>query len=237
VLNVVWIVEAIEFNDVQIDKIKMVPQLCYCVHPAENEYSAGFFNGTYNDVKVRQARMALDTYNLDQFLKGVEKRAFRMACIATSNVDDALDIVQDAMMILASKYAERETEEWPPLFHRILQNKIRDWYRHQKVRNVLYNWFTTSDENTEEDPIQTIEDDKIHDPIRKISGEKALHKLEQALKTLPLRQQQTFLLRSWECMNVKQTADAMGITTGSVKTHYSRALQALKNQLDEADYE
>ncbi|MCW8901849.1 MAG: RNA polymerase sigma factor [Gammaproteobacteria bacterium] len=181
--------------------------------------------------------MALDTYSLEQFLKEIEKRAFRMACIATSNVDDALDIVQDAMLVLASKYAGRDKDEWPPLFHRILQNKIRDWYRQQKVRNVFQNWFATGDESTEEDPIQTIEDDKIHDPIRKISGEKAIHKLEQALKTLPIRQQQTFLLRSWECMDVKQTAEAMGITTGSVKTHYSRAVQALKNQLDEADYE
>ena len=215
----------------------MYLQLCYCVPPAENEPSACFFNEACYNAKVQQARMALDTYNLEQFLKEVEKRAYRMAFIATSNVDDALDIVQDAMMILASKYAERGQDEWPPLFHRIMQNKIRDWYRRHKVRNIFQNWFSSDDKNVEEDPIQTIADDKVHDPIRKISGEKAIHKLEQALKTLPMRQQQTFLLRSWECMDVKQTAEAMGITTGSVKTHYSRALQALKKQLDEADYE
>lgn len=214
----------------------MYCQLCYCVPPAEGDSSAGFLDETYNHLKVQQARMAVDTYQLEQFLKEVEKRAFRMAHIATSNVDDALDIVQDAMMILASKYAERKPEEWPPLFHRILQNKIRDWYRRQKVRNIFHNWFS-SDEETEEDHIQTLADEKIHDPVRKISGEKAIDKLEQALKTLPVRQQQTFLLRSWECMDVKQTAEVMGITSGSVKTHYSRAVQALKKQLDEADYE
>ena len=214
----------------------MFPQLCYCVPPVENESSAGFFNEAYNSVKVQQARMALDTYNLEQFLKDVEKRAFRIAHIATSNVDDALDIVQDAMMVLASKYAQRDKDEWPPLFHRILQNKIRDWYRRQKVRNIFQNWVSTDDE-VEEDSIQTIADDKVHDPIRKISGEKELHKLEQALKTLPIRQQQTFLLRAWEGLDIKQTAEAMGITTGSVKKHYSRALQALKKQVGEADYE
>ena len=146
----------------------MSPQLCYCVPPAEDSLSAGFFNQAYNQLKVRQARMALDTHNLEQFLKEVEKRAFRMAHIATSNVDDALDIVQDAMMILASKYAERNSDEWPPLFHRILQNKIRDWYRKQKVRNIFHNWFSSDDD--EEDHIQAIADDKVHDPIRKISG-------------------------------------------------------------------
>lgn len=214
----------------------MYPYLCYCVPPADLDFSAGFFNEAREIVKVRQAGMALDTYKLEQFLKEIEKRAYRMAHIATSNVDDALDIVQDAMMVLASKYAEREAEEWPPLFHRILQNKIRDWYRKQKVRNVFQNLFSHDDEMTD-DPMQQIEDQTIHDPVRKISGEIAIIELEQALKTLPNRQQQTFLLRAWEGLDVKQTAQVMGISTGSVKTHYSRALLALKNLTNGAEHE
>lgn len=215
----------------------MFPYLCYCVPPAESDFSAGFFNEACNNIKVRHAGMALDTYKLEQFLKEIEKRAFRMAHIATSNVDDALDIVQDAMMVLASKYAERNADEWPPLFHRILQNKIRDWYRKQKVRDVFHNWFSSDAEETGEDPIQLIEDETIHDPVRKISGEMAINNLERALKTLPNRQQQTFLLRAWEGLDVKQTAEVMGISTGSVKTHYSRALQSLKNLTTEAEHE
>ena len=186
---------------------------------------------------VPKARMSVDTYNLEQFLKKVEKRAYRIAYFATSNVDDALDIVQDAMLVLASKYADRNKEEWPPLFHRILQNKIRDHYRRQKVRNVFQNWFNTNEDGIEEDYIQTIADDKVHDPIRKISGEQELDDLESAVKKLPLRQQQTFLLRAWEGLDVKQTAAAMGITSGSVKTHYSRALQALKEKVGESENE
>lgn len=215
-------------------------QLCYCVHPAEEMFSVGFLTEakkSAESVTVAQARMSLDTYNLEQFLKQVEKRAYRMAYIATSNVDDALDIVQDTMLVLASKYAERSQEEWPPLFHRILQNKIRDFYRKQKVRNIFQGWFSSNDEDIAEDPIQNLADEKVHDPIRKISGEKELIELEQALKTLPSRQQQTFLLRAWEGLDVKETAVAMGITTGSVKTHYSRALQALKKKTSRFDNE
>lgn len=216
------------------------PQLCYCVPPAEDSLSAGFLNKVFNSnesIMVPKARMSVDAHNLEQFLKQVEKRAYRMAHIATSNVDDALDIVQDAMLVLASKYATRSKEEWPPLFHRILQNKIRDHYRRQKVRNVFQNWFGSDEEGVEEDPIQFIADDKVHDPIRKISGEQEMADLESALQTLPARQQQTFLLRAWEGLDVKQTAAAMGITTGSVKTHYSRALQTLKKQLGKAENE
>ncbi len=216
------------------------PQLCYCVPPAEDSLSAGFLNKVFNSnesIMVPKARMSVDAHNLEQFLKQVEKRAYRMACIATSSIDDALDIVQDAMLVLVSKYATRSKEEWPPLFHRILQNKIRDHYRRQKVRNVFQNWFGSDEEGLEEDPIQIIADDKVHDPIRIISGEQEMADLESALQTLPVRQQQTFLLRAWEGLDVKQTATAMGITTGSVKTHYSRALQALKKQVGEAENE
>lgn len=212
-------------------------QLCYCVAPAESTNSAGFLSRTIESAKVRQARMSLDTYHLEHFLKEVEKRAYRMAYIATSNVDDALDIVQDAMLILASKYAKRSHDEWPPLFHRILQNKIRDWYRRQKVRNIFQHWFVSNDDEVDEDPIQMLADETIHDPVRKISSEKDILNLEQSLATLPLRQQQTFLLRAWEGLDVQQTADVMGITTGSVKTHYSRALQAMKERMGEAGYE
>jgi len=212
-----------------------LPQLCYCVPPAENSFSAGFLNIVFKPIEttmMQQARMSLE-----QFLKQVEKRAYRMAHIATSNVDDALDIVQDAMLVLASKYAGRGHEEWPPLFHRILQNKIRDHYRRQKVRNIFQHWFSSGDEEHNEDPIQMIADERVHDPVRKISGEKEIAELEQALKTLPVRQQQTFLLRTWEGLDVKQTATVMGITTGSVKTHYSRALKALKKKVGKTEYE
>jgi RNA polymerase sigma-70 factor (ECF subfamily) len=215
-------------------------QLCYCVVPAENLLSAGLLNEALQSaesITVTQTRMSIDSNSLDSFLRQIEKRAYRMAHFATSNVDDALDIVQDAMLVLASKYANRKQDEWPPLFYRILQNKIRDYYRRQKVRNIYQHWFSSDNEEHDEDPIQMIADDSVHDPVRKISGEKEIEKLEQALKTLPARQQQTFLLRAWEGLDVKQTAQAMGITTGSVKTHYSRALQALKKKTGEAEYE
>ena len=213
--------------------MKLYTQICYCNSPDEKLFSSGVFNNNVDSHTVSQARMSIDTYHLEQFLKDIEKRAYRMAYIATSDIDDALDIVQDTMLVLASKYANRNKEEWPPLFHRILQNKIRDFYRRQKVRNVFQNWFSNNNEEADDDPIQTIADDKIHDPIRKISGEKELVKLESALQKLPTRQQQTFLLRAWEGFSTKETADAMGITTGSVKTHYSRALKSLKKQVGE----
>ena len=173
--------------------------------------------------------------NLEQFLTQVEKRAYRMAQIATSDSEDALDIVQDAMMTLATRYASRDAEQWPPLFHRILQNRIRDWYRRQKVRNALHSWFGSHDE--EDEGIQSMQDESAFTPERLLDGHQAIAQLEQALQSLPLRQQQTFLLRNWEGLDTRQTAEAMGISTGSVKTHYARALQSLQQTLGEPDDE
>ncbi|RLW71097.1 MAG: hypothetical protein B6D71_03865, partial [gamma proteobacterium symbiont of Stewartia floridana] len=53
---------------------------------------------------------------LNRFLSGVERRALRMASVSVGNVDDALDLVQDAMMKLASRYAQRSEDQWGPLF-------------------------------------------------------------------------------------------------------------------------
>ena len=75
---------------------------------------------------------------LNQFLTSVQKRAFITAKLATDNEDDALDIVQDSMFKLAKSYPDKSEQEWPALFQRILQNAIKDWYRKQKVRKIMW---------------------------------------------------------------------------------------------------
>ena len=163
---------------------------------------------------------------LDRFFAGIEKRAFRMAELATGNKDDALDILQESMCKLVEKYAERDPSDWPPLFYRILQNQVRDWYRREKIRNRFRVWFGAND-----DPADLLEnragavsgapDDELH-------NRQLLDRLGSGIRQLPLRQQQAFMLRTFEELDVRQTARIMGCTEGSVKTHYSRAVQKLR---------
>lgn len=154
-----------------------------------------------------------------------------MARIATGNEDDALEIVQDAMLKLAQRYAAREEQEWGPLFHRILQSRIRDWYRRSKVRNQLRIWFGGAED--EDDPLENQPGRVTDGPLRQLESERFGNDLERALSALPNRQQQVFLLRVWEGMSVDETAAAMGCSAGSVKTHYSRAVHALRKQLED----
>lgn len=187
--------------------------------------------------------------DLNRFLASVERRAYRMAYIATGNRDDALDIVQDAMLKLAQKYADRSIDDWGPLFHRILQSTIRDWYRRQKVRNQWRTWLeytkVGAQQRSSKDTSDTGEDaqgqniidlfEDVHGdgPVMKLVNERTIDALEVALHKLPLRQQQAFLLRVLEGLNVEETAQAMGCTQGSVKTHFSRAVHTLRKQLEE----
>ncbi|HIF50062.1 MAG TPA: RNA polymerase sigma factor [Thiotrichaceae bacterium] len=167
---------------------------------------------------------------MDAFLASVEKRAFRMAEIATGNRDEALDILQDAMFKLVEKYADRDTKEWGPLFTTILQSRIKDWYRRNQVRNRFRSWFSHKDDE-QEDPIQQAKDEKARTPEQLLQSDRRIDELDLAMHALPLRQQQAFLLRIWEGYSVEETAKAMKCSAGSVKTHYSRAVHTLRDKL------
>ena len=161
-----------------------------------------------------------------------------MALIATGNREDALDVVQDAMTKLVQKYAGRGADEWGPLFHRIVQTTIRDWYRRSKIRNGLRQWFfRQADCDDGDDPIDNLPDSGLATPERILDGRQGIEALDRSLQQLSLRQQQVFLLRAWEGLDVRQTAAAMGCSEGSVKTHYSRALQVLRDSLEGYEYE
>jgi len=170
---------------------------------------------------------------LNQFLAGVERRALRMAEIAVRDRDDALDLVQEAMIRLARNYAERAEDEWAPLFYRILQNGIRDWHRRQKVRNRVIAWIGRSAGEDDYDPVANAPDPLSREPVDELQTDEAMSRLESAIGELPARQREAFMLRTFEGLDVKGTAVAMSVSQGSVKTHYSRAVHALRDALGE----
>jgi RNA polymerase sigma-70 factor (ECF subfamily) len=172
---------------------------------------------------------------LNRFLAEIERRAFRMAQVALRDPDDALDVVQDAMLKLARHYAARPSAEWRPLFYRILENGIRDLQRRRTVRRRFMVWLPGSKEDPDgeaQDPLDTVAD-AAPDVPEQLMQSQALEKLEGLLRELPARQREAFMLRNFEGLDVAQTAQAMGCSEGSVKTHYSRAVHALRAQLGE----
>ena len=172
---------------------------------------------------------------LSAFLAGAERRAFKQAVFAVRDEEAALDIVQDAMLRLAQSYGDRAAEELAPLFQRILQNAIRDWFRRQKVRSL---WTTLvsslsggRDEDDERDPLESLQEagdaNREESPPDRLERSQLVEIIEIEIQKLPARQREAFLLRYWEELDVAETAKAMGCSEGSVKTHCSRAAHAL----------
>lgn len=170
---------------------------------------------------------------LNAFFAGVERRALRIAEIGTGDRDEAMDVVQDAMIRLVRKYAGRPPEEWAPLFFRILTNRIRDCQRRRSVRNRVVAWFGARGEDDPPDPVAEAPDPAGGAPEDELEMRETMSVLESALRALPPRQQEAFMLRNFEGLDVAATAVAMGCSEGSVKTHYSRAVHALRARLGE----
>jgi RNA polymerase sigma-70 factor (ECF subfamily) len=175
---------------------------------------------------------------LSDFLKTTEKRAFKRTLYHVRNEESALDIVQDSMIKLATHYGDKPATELPMLFQRILSNTTLDWFRRQKTRNALFSNMSDFGTDAQGEDLDFLENlGGLSEPSLGESAEdltqrkQIFHQIEAEIQELPPRQREAFLLRYWEEMNLSETAVAMGCTEGSVKTHCSRAVQALSKAL------
>jgi RNA polymerase sigma-70 factor (ECF subfamily) len=168
----------------------------------------------------------------------VERRAFKQTVFAVHEDQAALDIVQDSMMKLAEKYAAKPAAELPLLFQRILQNTMRDHFRRQKVRSTWTTLLSNLGLGGDDDDFDPLESFEVDDdssiptsPADQLEQSQVMASIEEAVKALPARQREAFMLRYWEELDVSETAKAMGCSEGSVKTHCSRATHALAKVL------
>jgi len=170
--------------------------------------------------------------SMDAFLAQVERRAFRMAELNLGHREDALDAVQDAMLRLVKHYSDKPAQEWTPLFWGILRRRIVDLQRRRKVRSIMVGWLGGRDEDGEDLPAWEPADTGPG-PLERLNDAQSYADMAAAVKLLPQRQREAFMLRVLEGLDVAETAQAMGCSEGSVKTHLSRALQRLRDQLEE----
>jgi RNA polymerase sigma-70 factor (ECF subfamily) len=172
---------------------------------------------------------------LDAFLRSVGRRAQVMAEISTRDREAALDIVQDSMLALATRYAGRPAVEWGPLFQTILQSRIMDWHRTRTRRGKWFTWLSAPADDPDADPWADVPEQASSDPSLLLERARDIETVTAALAELPLRQQQAFMLRIWEGLDTAETAAAMGCSEGSVKTHLSRAMHVLRARLEVND--
>jgi RNA polymerase sigma-70 factor (ECF subfamily) len=170
---------------------------------------------------------------LDRFLRGVERRALRMAEMSVGDREDALEVVQEAMLGFVRRYRDKPEAEWAPLFHRVLESRITDHQRRRLVRGRIMTWLRGEPEAGEADRLAQVPDAREPGPAQRAQDHETRSALVAALERLPRRQRQVFLLRVWEGLDVADTARALAVGEGSVKTHLSRALAHLREQLEQ----
>jgi RNA polymerase sigma factor (sigma-70 family) len=183
------------------------------------------------DLLIESAAEAPAT--LDAFLAQVERRAFRMAELQLRHREDAMDAVQDAMLRLVKHYRDKPAVEWPPLFWGILRRRVVDLQRRRKVRSIVVGWLGGGrDEDGDELPTWEPAD-RSPGPLDRLQDRQSYADMAAAVRQLPQRQREAFMLRMLEGLDVAETADAMGCSKGSVKTHLSRAMHHLRDQLED----
>lgn len=168
--------------------------------------------------------------NLDEFLAGVERRAFRVAELALGQREDALDAVQEAMIKLL-RYQQRPVAEWSPLFWSILRRQITDRHRRNTVKRRVMAVLGRGDA-TRDDLLER-QADPGQDPAQELFDSSAWQALGKALRALPRRQRECFLLRELQGLDVAETARVMACSQGSVKTHLFRAMTALRALMED----
>lgn len=208
----------------------------HCEFPVSTSLILGTATARLHADKVGQISMTDERSiltDMDGFLASVEKQAFLMARMATGNSDNALDIVQDCMLRMVKNYARRSPDQWRPLFFRVLNNRITDYHRKRGFER-LTRWFGTrqKDDSEDIDPVDQLPVD-TESPEQWIESEQVGEQLRRALMGLTERQRQAFMLRQWQGLSVAETAIAMEISEGSVKTHVFRAIKALQLSMKE----
>lgn len=191
----------------------------------------GYRDGNNPVACLRTGVVLENRHQLNTFFVAEEQKAFKVARFSVGNDDDALDVIQDAMLKFVSKYAHKAETEWKPLFYKIIYSHLTDFHRRKNFRSGIMRFFGRS-ESDGGDEVENIASPHAA-PEEDIHLSESLSGLHQALESLPLRQQQAVLMRAWHGFDTKETANIMQVSDGSVKTHYSRGLARLKELLGE----
>ncbi len=204
----------------------------YDTSPNGNQFRADV---TFGSGKA-QGGERFDEARLERFLRSVRAGALTFATMRVWDEETALDLLQEAMIGFVPVARRHEEEAWKRLFYTILGRRIADWQRKQIWRERIARIipFAASEEDEAGGPVLAHSAaDQDHEPERQHGAMQLSQRFEKALAELPPRQQEAYLLRQWQQFSVQETARIMKCSEGSVKTHLSRAMAALREQLGE----
>ena len=173
---------------------------------------------------------------MERFLTQMELPLYRYAVRQTGQGDEAVDLVQDAMLRwVEAGYDKKPPEQWRALLYRIQLNRIRDWARARRRARLLGFFSLTPDpaRDGRDEPEAYLAAPDADCPDAVHAATDLGEALAAALRALPPRQREAFNLRVLEGLDTREAAKAMGVSPGSVMTHLYRATHALQAALAE----
>lgn len=144
--------------------------------------------------------------DFDAFYREQRDGLVRLCYLSTLDVEVAADSAQEAMLRAFIRWPTLRDEEPLAWVRTVALNLCRSrWRRVQRELRLLPRLYSM--------PGQSLPRDVD---------------LVAALRSLPGRQREAVVLRYWGDLSVEECAAAMGVTSGSVNQHLSRARTALR---------
>ena len=153
-----------------------------------------------------------DDGSFDEFMRSSSPRLLRLAWLLTGGASSAEDLVQETL--------ERVYVAWP---------RIEAGGTHNYARRVLVNLHTDSYRRRwREDLTSDVPESGRADRTEQVA---LADQLTTALAQLPVRERQCVVLRHHVGLSERETADALNVSTGTVKSSTSRGLTRLRTLL------
>ena len=159
--------------------------------------------------------------DFESWMDARQGRLLRTAYLLTGDVHAAEDLVQTALAKLYLAWDRvADAPSVDAYARRILVNEHTSmWRRLWRHREVV------RDTSTHDVPVPAEEYDGVGTA------------LWEAVRSLPERQRAVVVLRYYEQLSEKETADALGVTVGTVKSQGSRALATLRVHLGDSSWD
>lgn len=155
-----------------------------------------------------------------------KRRVYTLAYQYTKNKEDAEDILQETFIKAyhsLDKFKVQSDTNFSSWLYRIGINASIDHLRKNKMKKDNY---------IDSDQLPNVSsDDGYTDPERAARIKEIRIKLDHTLSRLPAGQRMVFILRHYQQMSVKEIADHMRCSEGSVKKQLFRAFQMIKKHL------
>jgi RNA polymerase sigma-70 factor, ECF subfamily len=176
-----------------------------------------------DEALVRLAREG-DGSACEELFRRHRNDAYRLADRLLGNEQDALDVVQEAMLKAFSALKDFDGRSgFRTWLLRIVQNAAFDWGRRRKRRREFR---VGDDEGNDHEP--AIEDD----PGRRLRQQDLRQALDQALNHLSPTIRTTFVLFAELDLSYKEIAEVQNVPIGTVMSRIHAAREKLQAELD-----